>query len=154
MVLTGLLTGYIGYSGAVGAIGCLVLFGAVVFALLHAAGRKSIRENVVRSTIGALLAFMLATCWFASPAEAARKTIAMVVWIGCEDVCRGVKDFAADSAMDADVIVFDAAEDPSKLPEPASLAPDILRMLSPAFTDNGVLFDYPSKRSRALDAVA
>ncbi|MBZ9991677.1 MFS transporter [Mesorhizobium sp. BH1-1-5] len=40
LVLTGLLTGYIGYSGAVGAIGCLVLFGAVVFALLHTVGRN------------------------------------------------------------------------------------------------------------------
>jgi ABC-type uncharacterized transport system substrate-binding protein/predicted MFS family arabinose efflux permease len=116
LVLTGLLTGYIGYSGAVGAIGCLVLFGAVVFALFHAAERKSMRENVVRSTTGALVAFMLATGWFASPAEAARKTIAMVVWIGCEDVCQGVKDFVADSGMDADVAVFDAAEDASKLP--------------------------------------
>ena len=40
LVLTGLLSGYIGYSGAVGAIGCLVLFGAVVFALLHAVGKN------------------------------------------------------------------------------------------------------------------
>lgn len=116
LVLTGLLTGYIGYSGAVGAIGCLALFGAVVFAVLHSAGRKSMRENVVKSMTGALFALVLAAGLFASPAEAARKTIAMVVWIGCEDVCRGVKDFVADSAMDADVAVFDAAEDPSKLP--------------------------------------
>lgn len=70
----------------------------------------------MRGITGALLALVLAAGWFASPAEAARKTIAMVVWIGCEDVCRGVKDFVADSGLDADVTVFDAAEDPSKLP--------------------------------------
>jgi predicted MFS family arabinose efflux permease len=46
LVLTGMLTGYVGYSGAVGAIGCLVLFGAIVFALLHTAGRRSMREKV------------------------------------------------------------------------------------------------------------
>ncbi|MDQ0323635.1 putative ABC transport system substrate-binding protein [Pararhizobium capsulatum DSM 1112] len=70
----------------------------------------------MRRIIGAMLALGLVVGWFASPAAAARKTIAMVVWIGCEDVCRGVKDFVADSGMDADVTVFDAAEDPSKLP--------------------------------------
>jgi putative ABC transport system substrate-binding protein len=130
LVLTGLLTGYIGYSGAVGAIGSLVLFGAVVFALLHTVAKKSMRRNVMRGITGALLALVLSAGLFASPAEAARKTIAMVVWIGCEDVCRGVKDFVADSAMDADMIVFDAAEDPSKLPgiveELRKLRPDLV----------------------------
>jgi len=41
-------------------------------------------------------------------------------------------------------------EDPLTLQEPAALAPDILRMLSPDFTDNGVLFDFPSRATRTF----
>lgn len=115
LLLTGLLTGYIGYSGAIGAIGCLAIVGAVMFALLQIAGRTPMRERVVKSAIGVLCAFLLAG-GFSTPAEAARKTVAMVVWIGCEDVCRGVKDFISENGIDADVIVFDAAEDEGKLP--------------------------------------
>ena len=73
------------------------------------------RERIVKGAIGVLCAFLLAG-WFSAPAEAARKTVAMVVWIGCEDVCRGVKDFISENGIDADVIVFDAAEDQGKLP--------------------------------------
>lgn len=116
LLLTGMAIGYVGYSGAVGAIGLFALLGAVVFILFHAAGRKSALEGLVRNTTVLLFICILTIGWLVSPVEAARKTIAMVVWIGCEDVCRGVKDFVADSDMDADVVVFDAAEDPSKLP--------------------------------------
>lgn len=70
----------------------------------------------MRGTIGYLFALVVALGWFSSPTEAARKTVAMVVWIGCEDVCRGVKDFISENGLDADVVVFDAAEDQSKLP--------------------------------------
>jgi NAD(P)-dependent dehydrogenase (short-subunit alcohol dehydrogenase family) len=41
-------------------------------------------------------------------------------------------------------------EDPARLKAPDALVPDLLRMLSAGFTDNGVLFDYPSNQSSAL----
>lgn len=51
----------------------------------------------------------------ASGAEAKMK-IGMVVWIGCEDVCRGVKDSLASNGIDAEFVVMDAAQDQSRLP--------------------------------------
>ena len=36
-------------------------------------------------------------------------------------------------------------EDPMTLPPPEALVPDIVRMLSPSFDENGVLFDYPAQ---------
>jgi len=51
----------------------------------------------------------------AAPAQAAAK-IGMVVWIGCEDVCQGVKDYVAENIPDSEVIVYDAAQDTTKLP--------------------------------------
>ena len=36
-------------------------------------------------------------------------------------------------------------EDPMTLPPPEALVPDIVRMLSPTFAENGVLFDYPAQ---------
>lgn len=58
----------------------------------------------------------IASAGFPVDAAHARKTIAMVVWIGCEDVCRGVKDYVVENEIDADVVVLDAARDMSRLP--------------------------------------
>ena len=41
------------------------------------------------------------------PDAQARMKIGMVVLIGCEDVCRGVKDYIAEREIDADVVVYD-----------------------------------------------
>ena len=41
-------------------------------------------------------------------------------------------------------------EDPSTLKPPEAVAPDIVRMLSPGFSENGVLFDFPNRRTRHL----
>jgi len=41
-------------------------------------------------------------------------------------------------------------EDPLSLPPPEAVVPDILRMLSPDYTANGVLFDFPTDRTEAL----
>ena len=35
-------------------------------------------------------------------------------------------------------------EDPETLKTPDAVAPEIVRMLSPDYTDNGILFDFPS----------
>lgn len=51
-----------------------------------------------------------------APATEARMKIGMVVLIGCEDVCRGVRDYVAENQIEADVIVLDVAQDPAKLP--------------------------------------
>jgi putative ABC transport system substrate-binding protein len=48
-------------------------------------------------------------------AAEARMKIGMVVWIGCEDVCRGMKDYVSENQIDADVTVLDAAQDSAKL---------------------------------------
>jgi NAD(P)-dependent dehydrogenase (short-subunit alcohol dehydrogenase family) len=37
-------------------------------------------------------------------------------------------------------------EDPQALPRPEVIVPDVIRMLSPEFDENGVLFDFPSRR--------
>ena len=47
---------------------------------------------------------------------AAKKTIMMVAWLGCEDVCKGVKEYIAENNIDAEVLVRDASQDKSKLP--------------------------------------
>lgn len=41
-------------------------------------------------------------------------------------------------------------EDPETLPLPEALIPDIIRMLSPDFDQNGTLFDFPTQQSKAL----
>lgn len=41
-------------------------------------------------------------------------------------------------------------EDPASLKPPEALAPDIVRMLSPDYDDNGVLFDFASGKTMAL----
>ena len=41
-------------------------------------------------------------------------------------------------------------EDPLSLPPPEAVVLDILRMLSPDYTANGVLFDFPTDRTEAL----
>lgn len=46
----------------------------------------------------------------------ARLKIGMVVWLGCEDVCRGVQDAIVAHGLDADFVVMDAAQDKAKLP--------------------------------------
>jgi NAD(P)-dependent dehydrogenase (short-subunit alcohol dehydrogenase family) len=43
-------------------------------------------------------------------------------------------------------------EDPATLKPPEALAPDIVRMLSPDYADNGVLFDFPSGKTVGLGA--
>lgn len=45
----------------------------------------------------------------------ARMKIGMVVWIGCDDVCRGVQDSIVAHGLDADFVVMDAAQDKAKL---------------------------------------
>lgn len=52
----------------------------------------------------------------AAPGAEAKMKIGMVVWIGCEDVCRGVQDSLVSSGIDADFLVMDAAQDQSRLP--------------------------------------
>lgn len=60
---------------------------------------------------------VLALAFTLTPRETdARMKIGMVVWIGCEDVCRGFKDYVAERKIDADVIVLNADQDKSKLP--------------------------------------
>ena len=41
-------------------------------------------------------------------------------------------------------------EDPASLPPPEAVVPDIIRMVSPGYTANGVLFDFPTDRTEAL----
>jgi len=41
-------------------------------------------------------------------------------------------------------------EDPMSQPPPEAAVPDIVRMLSPTYAGNGVLFDFPTSRSEAL----
>ena len=41
-------------------------------------------------------------------------------------------------------------EDPLSLPPPEAVVPDIIRMVSPGYTANGGLFDFPTDRTEAL----
>jgi NAD(P)-dependent dehydrogenase (short-subunit alcohol dehydrogenase family) len=41
-------------------------------------------------------------------------------------------------------------EDPNKQQPPEAVVPDIVRMVDPAYTANGVLFDFPTDRTEAL----
>ncbi len=41
-------------------------------------------------------------------------------------------------------------EDPASQQPPEAVVPDIIRMLSPDYTANGVLFDFPTDRTEAL----
>lgn len=62
-------------------------------------------------------ATILASCVFLpGQAGAAPKTVVMVTWLGCEDVCKGLKDSLAEKKIDVDFVVDDAAQDKSKLP--------------------------------------
>lgn len=72
--------------------------------------------NVLRKA-SLIVAAMLIAAALAGPAHAASKKILMVVWIGCEDVCKGVQDYVKENNMDAEVVVRNAAQDKSKLPE-------------------------------------
>lgn len=63
-----------------------------------------------------VIASVLALLWIGSGAEAATKKVMMIVWVGCEDICKGVQDYIRDNKIDAEVIVRDAAQDKSKLP--------------------------------------
>lgn len=51
-----------------------------------------------------------------APDAEAKMKIGMVVWIGCEDVCRGVQDSLWPNGIDAEFVVMDAAQDQTKLP--------------------------------------
>jgi putative ABC transport system substrate-binding protein len=63
-----------------------------------------------------VVASVLALLWIGSGAEAATKKVMMIVWVGCEDICKGMQDYIRDNKIDAEVIVRDAAQDKSKLP--------------------------------------
>jgi NAD(P)-dependent dehydrogenase (short-subunit alcohol dehydrogenase family) len=43
-------------------------------------------------------------------------------------------------------------EDPNALKPPDALVPDLVRMLSPDFDRNGVLFDFPTGETREFSA--
>ncbi|MES0207339.1 ABC transporter substrate-binding protein [Mesorhizobium sp. LNHC209A00] len=59
----------------------------------------------------------LASCLIVAPrVEAAEKTVVMITWLGCEDVCKGLKDSLAEKKIDVSFIVDDAGQDKSKLP--------------------------------------
>jgi putative ABC transport system substrate-binding protein len=76
--------------------------------------------------VSAVLSIALAT----TAADAAAKKIMMIVWIGCEDVCRGVQDYVKENNIDAEVIVRDANQDKSKLPgfveDARAMHPDVV----------------------------
>jgi putative ABC transport system substrate-binding protein len=76
--------------------------------------------------VSAVLSMALAT----TAADAAAKKIMMIVWIGCEDVCKGVQDYVKENNIDAEVIVRDANQDKSKLPgfveDARAMHPDVV----------------------------
>jgi putative ABC transport system substrate-binding protein len=76
--------------------------------------------------VSAVLSMALAT----TAADAATKKIMMIVWIGCEDVCKGVQDYVKENNIDAEVIVRDANQDKSKLPgfveDARAMHPDVV----------------------------
>ncbi|MER9313780.1 ABC transporter substrate-binding protein [Mesorhizobium australicum] len=60
----------------------------------------------------------LASCLVLPPrVEAAEKTVVMITWLGCEDVCKGLKDSLEEKKIDVSFVVDDAAQDKSKLPD-------------------------------------
>jgi len=65
-----------------------------------------------------MLAVAVFGSWTALPvqAETTTKTVVMITWLGCEDVCKGLKDSLAEKKIDVNFIVDDAAQDKSKLP--------------------------------------
>jgi len=63
-----------------------------------------------------VVALAAAVSFALAPEAEARMKIGMVVWIGCEDVCHGVRDSLAANGIDADFVVMDAAQDKGKLP--------------------------------------
>lgn len=65
---------------------------------------------------GLAVVFLTFGFCLSAPANAAKKTVLMITWLGCEDVCKGLKDFLAEKKIDAEVIVYDAGQDKSKLP--------------------------------------
>lgn len=70
-------------------------------------------KALVKASLVTLIA-LGSPCW-GSGVDAKTK-IGMVVWIGCEDVCRGVQDSLAANGIDVDFVVMDAAQDTTKLP--------------------------------------
>jgi ABC-type uncharacterized transport system substrate-binding protein len=72
----------------------------------------------MKNTFAMLLAGLAIAvgCGMSAVPAAAGTKIGMVVWIGCDDVCRGVKNYVAEDMPDTDVVVFDAARDAGKLP--------------------------------------
>lgn len=49
-------------------------------------------------------------------AQSNRKTIFAVYWRGCEELCHGFQDYIDEKAIDAEIVVRDAAQDRTKLP--------------------------------------
>jgi len=60
---------------------------------------------------------VMASCLVLPPqAQAAQKTLVMITWLGCEDVCKGLRDALEERKLDVSFVVDDAAQDKSKLP--------------------------------------
>jgi putative ABC transport system substrate-binding protein len=66
------------------------------------------------------------TAWFVSAAilmspavgaQAADKLIYGVFWRGCEEVCQGFQDYVSEAGIDAEVVIRNAEQDKSKLPD-------------------------------------
>jgi len=62
-----------------------------------------------------IAAVMLTVC-AVMPASAARYTILIAVWRGCEEACRGFQDYLKERRIDAEFIVRDAAQNADALP--------------------------------------
>jgi putative ABC transport system substrate-binding protein len=56
-----------------------------------------------------------ATAYPGTAADAAKETIFMVTWRGCEDACQGFQDYVSEQGMDAEVVLRDAGRDAAKL---------------------------------------
>lgn len=56
-------------------------------------------------------AIAAALCWTGAAVAQDKPRIGMVVWIGCEDVCKGVQESLRENRIDAEFVVMDAAQD-------------------------------------------
>jgi putative ABC transport system substrate-binding protein len=63
----------------------------------------------------AFLAVLVAFVGNSAPAQAGKKVIFVFTWRGCEEACRGFKDYIVEKKIDAEIIVRDAGRDKSKL---------------------------------------
>ena len=66
-----------------------------------------------------IVAIINALLWSLAPAEARAErafTIYMVLWNGCEEACKGFKEYLAKKGIDAEVLTRDAGRDKQELP--------------------------------------